>query len=235
MCEDCVVGPALSRRRLLSASPAALAATLGTVVAGQAPAYGARRRVERICRAAWGAQPVAGVLVPHEIERLTIHHSAVALRDNRDAPRHVRVYQQDHQSRGWPDLAYHLVVDRHGNVYQGRPLWAVGDSSTPYDPTGHLLVLCIGSFDVQRVSKAQLSATIDVLAWASARFGVSPRTIRGHQDYAATACPGDGLYRYIVDGTIRRRVARRAGNVRMVDLCGRAGRRRVRRIEKGTD
>jgi hypothetical protein len=166
---------------------------------------------------------------------LTVHHSAVALLDNRDAPRHLRVFQEEHQSRGRPDIAYHLLVDRNGNVYRGRPLWAVGDSSTPYDPTGHLLVLCLGNFEVQDVSEAQLGATVDVLAWACARFDVSPATIRGHRDYAATLCPGAGLYRLIADGTMSRRVARRTGGVRMTELCGRSGRRRVRRIENGID
>lgn len=232
MCEDCT-GPTVTRRALVSTSPAAAVAALGAV-AGGAPAYGARRTVERICRAAWGAQPPSGAFARHTIERLTIHHSAVALPSNRKAPQHLRVYQEDHQGRGWPDIAYHVAVDRRGNVYQLRPIWAVGDSGTPYDPTGHFLLLCIGNLQTQSLPAAQLDAAIDVLAWASARFGVAPRTISGHRDHAATTCPGDALYRYIADGTIRRRVARRAGSVRMVDLCGAAGRRRVRQIENGT-
>jgi hypothetical protein len=226
--------PRLSRRKVISTPPAVVAASVGGVAAGQAPAQAARRTVELICRPAWGAQPPAGEFRRHTIERMTVHHSGVLLPDNRDAPRHLRVYQKDHQSIGWPDIAYHLAVDLHGNVYRGRPLWAVGDSRTPYDPTGHLLVLCIGNFEQQSLPAAQLNATVNVLAWASARFGVAPRTIRGHRDYAATSCPGEALYRFVADGTIRRRVARRAGSVRMVDLCGRAGRRRVRQIENGT-
>lgn len=233
MCDE-DARPLVSRRRALLTPPAVVAASTAAVTAQQSAASGATRVVERICRAAWGAQPPDGPFTSHDIQRLTVHHSAVVLTDNRDAPRHLRVFQEDHQSRGWPDIAYHLVVDLHGNVYQGRPLLAVGDSSTAYDPTGHLLVLCLGNFEVQGVSAAQLSATIDVLAWACGRFGVSPTTIGGHRDYAATLCPGEGLYRVITDGTVRRRVARRVGGVRMTSLCGRAGRRRVRRIELGT-
>jgi len=234
MCDD-FTGPAISRRRLVATAPAVLAASASAIVADSSPANAALRTVQRLCRAAWGAEPPTGDFIPHEIEQMTIHHSAVVLRDNRDAPGHLRSYQEDHQARGWSDIAYHLLVDRHGNVYQGRPTWAVGDSATPYDPTGHLLVLCVGNFEVQTISAAQLNATIDVLAWASVRFGVSPGTISGHRDHAATSCPGMDLYRYIADGTIRRRVARRTGDVRVTDLCGRAGRRRVRRIENGTD
>ena len=233
MCDD-ETGPAISRRTALSTGAAAAAASVG-VLGEQAPAQAAQRTVQRICRSAWGAEPPSGTFERHTISRMTVHHSAVLLAANTDAPRHLRAYQNDHQSLDWPDIAYHLAIDLHGNVYQLRPLWTVGDTRTSYDPAGHLLVLCIGNFEQQTVPAAQLNATADVLAWASTRFGVSPRTIRGHRDFAQTSCPGEDLYRYITDGTLRRRVARRTGTVAMTDLCGLAGQRRVRRIENGTD
>ena len=144
---------------------------------------------------------------PHQISRITVHHSAVVLRDNRKAPAQLRAFQADHQSKGWPDIAYHLLIDRHGNVYQGRPLWAAGDTNTSYDPSGHLLVLALGNFQVQEISSAQFNATLNVLAWACTRYGIAPRAIRGHRAYANTLCPGDRFQRYITDGTVRRRVA----------------------------
>ena len=230
MCEDCV-GPRVSRRQALWVPPAAL----GAALLADAPAYGAQRTVARINRSAWGARPRTSAYVPHQVNRITLHHSAVVLRDNRNAPRQLRAFQADHQSRGWPDIAYHLLIDRHGNVYQGRPLWAAGDTNTSYDPRGHLLVLALGNFQVQHMPSAQLDATVDVLAWACTRYGIAPRSIRGHRAYASTLCPGAQLQRYLRDGTVRRRVARRLGAVGMRDLRGRPGRRRVRRIENGTD
>jgi hypothetical protein len=95
--------------------------------------------------------------------------------------------------------------------------------------------MCIGNFEVQDIPYAQLNAAMDVLAWACARFDVRPRMIGGHRDYASTACPGDNLYRYIANGTVRKRVRRRLEEVQMSELCGRAGRRRVRQIENGND
>lgn len=223
----------VARRRVLMAAPVAVAGWLAPVAAE--PAYARQRTVERICPAAWGAAPPTYPFVPHTIARLTIHHSGVTFRDNRTAPATLRAIQADHQSRGWPDIAYHLLIDRHGNLYGGRPASAVGNSNTAYDPTGHLLVMCLGNFEVQRVPDAQFSALVDVLAWACTRFGVAPSTIAGHRDYVATACPGRNLYRWIADGTVRGRVARRVDQVNRDNLCGRAGRRRVRRIENGTD
>ena len=114
-------------------------------------------------------------------------------------------------------------------------MWAVGDTNTSYDPSGHLLVLALGNFQKQEISKAQLKATVKVLAWACNHYGIAPRAIRGHRAYASTLCPGDHFQRYITDGTVRRRVARRLGPVTLRCLCGDTGRRRVRRIENGAD
>jgi hypothetical protein len=190
-----------------------------------------------ICKEAWGARPADGRFRRHEIERITIHHSGVKLTDNRDAPARFRAYQRDHQAGGWPDIAYHVLIDRHGNVYKGRHAWAVGDTHTSYDPTGHYLVMCEGNMSEQDVSIRQMRGLIEVLTWAVRHFDVPPRRIKGHRDYAATACPGSNLYRRIENGTIKRRVAARLkeGGVTMHRLCGDAGKRRVERIENGSD
>ena len=229
MCDDCV-GPTITRRQVLWTPPAAL----GAALLADAPAYGAARTIARICRSSWGGKPPTGAYVSHDVSQITVHHSAVVLRDNRKAPAQLRSFQADHQSRGWPDIAYHLLIDRRGNLYQGRPAWAVGDTNTSYDPSGHLLVLALGNFQVQEISAAQLNMTVNVLAWACTRYGIDPGAIRGHRDYANTLCPGDRFQRYITDGTVRRRVAGRLGTVTTKTLCGDAGRRRVRQIVNGT-
>ena len=237
MCEDCFPSREVSRRDFLWVPPAALAASL--ITSSRAPAAlggdDESRAIEGICRRAWGAEPPTRDFRRHQIERLTIHHSGGVLRRNRDAPARFRAIQQDHQAEGWPDIAYHILVDRHGNVYRARPTWAKGNTRTNYNPRGHLLVMCIGNFDEQDVPPRQLDAAVDVLAWACEHFDVGPRRIKGHRDHAATACPGDDLYRYIKSGAIERKVRRRLGEVHMTRLCGREGRRRVRAIENGRD
>jgi hypothetical protein len=189
-----------------------------------------------ICRRAWGAQKPSGDFERHRVRRMTVHHSAALLTDNRDAPGHFRSHQQSHQARGWPDIAYHVLIDRNGNVYEGRPMWAVPDTATNYDPRGHFTVMCEGNFQDQRPSSAQVDGLVGVLAWASERFDVAPRTIAGHLEYADTACPGAALQRLIARGEIRRRVKQRlARGVELRELCGAAGRQRVRDVEAGRD
>ena len=198
-------------------------------------AWTAQATVEVICRRAWGARKPTGEFRRHRIKRITVHHSASLLRDNTKAPARFRSHLRAHQARGWPDIAYHLLIDRNGNVYEGRPISAVGDTATNYDPRGHLLVMCEGNFEEQRPSAAQVRALVDVLAWACGHYDVAPRTIAGHLEYADTACPGSGLQRLIANGEIRRRVKERleAGGVATVELCGDAGRQRVEDIEAG--
>lgn len=192
-------------------------------------------RLEVICREAWGASPNQGQLVVHRIERLTVHHTAVEVGSASEAPRRMRSYQNFHQESGWPDVAYHYLIDTNGHVYEGRPVSARGDTFTEYDPTGHFLVCCDGHFDQQGLPAAQLGSLADVLAWAAVQFGVGPSTIAGHGDFAATTCPGSHVAGLITDRTLQSMVGQRiaAGGVSLSLLCGRAGLDRVTEIEAG--
>lgn len=148
-----------------------------------------------IPKTAWGAAPVAGTFVEHQITRITVHHSGSLLQDNQNAPQRLRDHQAYHQAdQGWPDLAYHYVVDRNGHVYEGRPVWAVGDTGTDYDPTGHFLICCEGQFNDQTPTEEQLEAAAGLAASASASFAVGLDTVMGHRDVVSTSCPGDRLY-----------------------------------------
>ncbi len=175
-----------------------------------------------ICKESWGALPVAGVFRTHTIERITVHHTAVVLERNSDAPARVRQHQEFHQSRGWPDLAYHFIIDAAGNVYQGRPVEAVGDTGTDYDPTGHFLVCCEGDFNQQVITPEQYDSLVRMLSWGAAEFDVGVDTIVGHRDVASTSCPGDTLYELIGDGRLQGDVAATPAPV-LTELCGDAG------------
>ena len=86
-----------------------------------------------LCRDAWGARPARSGGTPHTITRMTIHHTAVVLGDNRNAPARLRQHQQYHQdTQGWIDIAYHIGVDRNGNIYELR---SPPSSATPQQAT----------------------------------------------------------------------------------------------------
>src|SRR5690242_17000761 len=144
-----------------------------------------------LCRDAWGARPARPGGKRHTITRMTLHHEAVVLGDNRNAPGRLRQDQRFHQDqKGWIDIAYHVAVDRNGNLYELRNTEIAGDTATDYDTTGHFLVLCEGDFDQEAVSEAQLHGTAVAFAWATQTFGIKTDTLAGHRDFAQTSCPG---------------------------------------------
>jgi hypothetical protein len=195
-----------------------------------------RRRVEVVCRDAWDAEAARPTAVAHTITGLMLHHSAVVLDDDRDGPERMRLHQRHHHGQGWADIAYHLGVDRQGNVYELRDLRTSGETGTPYDPAGWLLVMAEGNYDVQDPTEEQLDAIAAVFAWGAAAFDVAPASISTHRHHVpTTACPGDSLYAEVAEGRLAARVAEvlAAGGVQLVSVCGQEGRERVATIEAG--
>jgi hypothetical protein len=201
-------------------------------VAAEAPS----RIADVLCRDAWGAQPVVGELTPHVLERLTVHHTAAVLSSDAAAPTYMRDHQSFHQvDNGWPDLAYHFVIDAAGVIYEGRPVGAVGDTATDYDPAGHFLVACEGDFERHEVPEPQREALIDLLAWAAGTHAIDPGTVTGHRDWAATTCPGIAMYALVTDGTLEAAIRSRLGEGGVgIDLrCGPEADRTIAAIEAG--
>jgi hypothetical protein len=189
-----------------------------------------------LCRDAWGARPARAGGKPHTVTRMTLHHEAVVLGDNRNAPerlRHDQLYHQD--QKGWIDIAYHVGVDRNGNLYELRNPAIAGDTATDYETTGHFLVLCEGDFDQEAVSEAQIHGTAVAFAWAAKNFGVASSTLAGHRDFAQTSCPGANLYAHLSSGDLKRRIddLLAGGGVDLQRFCGPDAAARVAAIEAG--
>ncbi len=168
---------------------------------------------------------------------MTIHHTAVVLGDNSNAPARLRQHQHYHQySQGWIDIAYHISVDRNGNIYQLRNPELVGDTATSYDPTGHFLVVCEGDFDEEEVTDEQLNGAALAFAWAAGQFDIATDTLAGHRDASSdTACPGVSLYAHVTSGDLRSRVDGivAAGPVNLQTICGPEASAIVADIESG--
>jgi hypothetical protein len=179
--------------------------------------------IEVRSRASWGANEPDADLPDHTVERITVHHTA---RPHDDTPMEKKLqrWQNYHQSIGFGDIAYHMVIGADGTTYQGREYNYVGSTRTSYDPTGHFLPSLDGMFDelwdspnddddepdgADELSAAQLGSLLDLLAWASIEFGIDPVEIAGHRDYAATACPGTVVHEMLQSGEIAERVAER--------------------------
>jgi N-acetylmuramoyl-L-alanine amidase-like protein len=202
----------LTRRTVIGAVAAwAVAACSGSDDVGSTDAD--ELVVPVLSRDAWGAAPARTGGTTHEIERLTVHHSAYVLRSNEDAPEQLRRLQAEHQRNGWVDISYHYLIDLEGSVYAGRDPRLAGDTYTTYDPTGHLLVCMLGHFDHQPLGSAQLDALVATLAADADTHRVEASTIAGHNAYeVATACPGRAIDAVLRNGTLRRRTERLLDN-----------------------
>jgi hypothetical protein len=231
----------VNRRQLLQiASSAALASAIGGCSSAARPATHTRltsaASAPLLCREAWGARPARPGGKRHTITRMTLHHEAVVLGDNRNAPERLRKDQLYHQDqKGWIDIAYHVAVDRNGNLYELRNTGLAGDTATDYDTSGHFLVLCVGDFDQEAVSEAQLHGTALAFAWAAQNFGIKSDTLAGHRDFAQTSCPGANLYAHLSSGDLKRRIDTllAGGGVNLERFCGPAAATRVAAIEAG--
>ncbi|WP_235732798.1 peptidoglycan recognition protein family protein [Mycolicibacterium septicum] len=190
----------------------------------------------QICRQAWGAAPARPGGRPHTITRMTLHHSAVVLGENQLAPSRLRQHQRYHQNdHGWIDIAYHVGVDRNGNIYELRTPELAGDTATNYDPAGHFLVLCEGDFDQEPVTDAQLTGAATAFAWAAQQFHLASGTLGGHRDFADTSCPGANLYAHLTSGDLHTRIDAllAGGPVDLQRLCGEEAATKVAEIEAG--
>lgn len=190
-----------------------------------------------LCRDAWGARPARPGGRPHTITRMTIHHTAVVLGDNRNSPARLRQHQRYHQDdHGWIDIAYHMSVDRNGNIYELRDTRIAGDTATDYDTTGHFLVVCEGDFDQEQVSEAQLRGAALAFAWAAQTFKIASTTLASHQEVTpTTACPGANLEAHLISGDLKRRIDEMiaTGAVDLRTVCGTEGAVVVAAIEAG--
>lgn len=99
------------------------------------------------------------------------------------------------QERGWKDVGYHYLIDRDGSIRAGRPVEQVGAhvANRNANTIGVALFGGHGSAATdpfgRNYTPEQDRALRALLADLRRRFP-SIRTISGHNQYAAKACPG---------------------------------------------
>lgn len=179
-----------------------------------------------ITRAQWGADEQATCPdrdASSEISMAVVHHTADsnAYRTVGEAKRQIRADQAFHIfGRGWCDLGYNFVVDKWGNVYEGRrhsiTTNRIGAHAVGFNKMT-LGVSMLGNYAGVRPSYATRTAVARVIAWKMSRSGHYPgyhvqyyagrgseryrpgallnlSRVVGHRDVGLTTCPGDAGY-----------------------------------------
>jgi hypothetical protein len=203
--------------------------------AGQARG-GARRFIPMpriVTRKQWGADPALldNCSPPRygtTAKAVFVHHTAGSNSySEADAPAIVRSVLAYHtQAQGWCDIGYNFLVDRFGNVYEGRrggmrrPVRGAHSGDYNVNSVG---VSLMGKFSAQPTTRPMRHALVRLAAWrlgssyhrAHRRVQIYGRgfaTISGHRDAMSTDCPGGYVYNWLP--RLRNRVADRMGDFR---------------------
>jgi hypothetical protein len=181
-----------------------------------------------VTREEWGASKCPPRATPAygQVQLAFVHHTVTANdyapTDSAAMVRAVCLYHRN--SNGWNDIGYNLLVDKYGQVFEGRAggidAPVVGAQAQGYNAqsTG---IANLGTFSTIGQSTPGLDALARILSWKLAVHGVPPtgqvqvvstggslnrypagarvtfERISGHRDGDATSCPGDGLYRQL--------------------------------------
>ena len=167
-------------------------------------------------REAWNASPFIGSPVPLARPNyiyITFHHAAgFGAYTLQEALEQVKAIQTFHQEgRGWSDIGYQFVMDQSGRMYQGRPfldgetLGSVPELAMGAHVgganTGNIGICALGCYHPPEgefcedvLSEPARDSVAVMFAFLSESYGVSLEDIRGHRDFAATACPGNNNY-----------------------------------------
>jgi hypothetical protein len=177
-----------------------------------------------VTRAQWGANELIRRAAPSYAPTLAfavVHHTAGANTYSRQqSAAIVRGIQTYHvQGNGWNDLGYNFLVDKYGQVFEGRfggiERNVVGAHAEGFN-TGSVGVALLGNYGSAAVTAAARDSLTKLLAWRLDVAHVDPlstlnwasggnprfprgipvflRTIVGHRDTGYTDCPGAKLY-----------------------------------------
>ncbi len=132
------------------------------------------------------------------VKAITIHHDGIPTvfwgEDVASSEARIEFIRRAHRNKGWGDIGYHVVIDRAGRVWEGRPLQWQGAHVKNHNE-GNIGILVMGNFEVQQPTQAQLASLDKVVRTAKSHWKVSRTNLKSHREWsdAATSCPGKNL------------------------------------------
>jgi hypothetical protein len=165
------------------------------------PDSDALRTLRTIPRARWTAAgpDTSNINEMAGIRQITVHHTgmgAVWFSDATATASYLERIRVSHVGRHWADIGYHLIIDRAGRRWQGRPL--IFQGAHVKDHNEHNIgVMVLGNFELQSPSRAQQASLQEALGVLMRHYRVDARHVHTHRELRPTACPGRSLQQYV--------------------------------------
>ncbi|GAA3790615.1 peptidoglycan recognition protein family protein [Streptomyces chiangmaiensis] len=234
---NAAVLPALSKEAAKDVAAKQTGNVLGGLPVGAQPYVAPRPSI--ITRSGWGADESlreAGFVYTGSVKAAFVHHTASGNNYTcSQAPSVIRsIYRYHVVSSGWRDIGYNFLIDKCGNIYEGRaggvdkPVMGAHTLGFNTNSTG---IAVLGTYTSTEPSAAAVNAVAALTAWKFGLSGIDPRgttyltsgggnlypkgvnvrlnVISGHRDGFATECPGKLLYGKL--GSARSTAARLQG------------------------
>jgi hypothetical protein len=177
-----------------------------------------------ITRAQWGANEAirrAQPIYADNVHFAVVHHTAgsnsYTASQSASIVRAIELYHV--QGNGWNDIGYNFLVDKYGQVFEGRyggiTRAVIGAHAMGFN-AGSVGVALIGNYNGASPTAAEKAALVSLLAWRLDLAHVDPlskvvhvsagnprypagtavtlNAISGHRDTYPTSCPGTNLY-----------------------------------------
>lgn len=195
-----------------------------------------------IPRSSWGGNTVQPRDAPQlgDVQLAFVHHTVNAndYGPEESATMVLAIARYHRDANGWDDLGYNFLVDRHGQVFEGRAggmdQAVVGAQVQGFNhlSTG---IACLGTFGAEALPAPAVEALARTIAWKLTTHGrptsgpvvvrsrggsenrfaagtdVTLDRVSGHRDGGKTECPGAALHAQLP--AIRARVAALGGTV----------------------
>ena len=171
-----------------------------------------------ILRSQWGARAAGSCASPQygpSTQGAVIHHTAgknsYTAAESAGIVRSIQAYHMS--SRDWCDIGYNFLVDRYGQIFEGRgggidrPVRGAhaGNATVNEHAVG---VSLMGTFTSEDATPEMKNSVAQLVAWRFAIAGVPAKgvvetggkqynRIGGHRDVVSTACPGELVYKWI--------------------------------------
>lgn len=159
-----------------------------------------------------------------DVKFLIVHHTAGANSSSDWAAVVRSIWDYHVNTNGWSDIGYNFLLDKNGNVYEGRADDTQGAHFSGAN-SGTSGISLMGNYNSVEPTTVMIDSLNNLLAWKSCKKNIDPtatafhassglnlKTISGHRDGPkATDCPGHLAYNKLP--TIR------TGVKELVDNC----------------